>query len=34
LVYNSDLQKCEAEYFCFRGLTLFLVIRSDCPATG
>src|SRR5439155_25579188 len=25
--YNSDLQNCEAKYFSFRGLTLFLKIR-------
>jgi hypothetical protein len=29
--YNSDLQKCAVEYFCFRGLTSFRQTRSDLP---
>jgi hypothetical protein len=28
---NSDLQKLEAKYFCFGGLTRFLKSRSDLP---
>src|SRR5262245_55325568 len=28
---TSDLQKCEAEYFCLRGLTRLPKIRSDLP---
>jgi hypothetical protein len=31
IIYNSDLQKHQAEYFCIQGLTRFPKIGTDLP---